>query len=427
LIAIVGRPNVGKSTLFNRLIGARKAVVASTRGTTRDRVYGQAEWRGVPLMLVDTGGFEFGSGNGLTRAVQLQIGRALKEADAVLLVCDGREGLVPMDEMVMERLRTMDKPVVLAVNKLDHRLVVPPDFFALGVADPVPVSAMHGRGTGDLLDRLVTHLARRATDGSPPRPSVSVAIIGRQNVGKSSLLNALLREERMIVHEAPGTTRDAVDTLLRIRDDSVLLVDTAGLRRRRKVKDPVDLFAMSRTVHAIERCDVALAVLDATQGVTREDQRIVDKVCEAGRGLVLLVNKWDLVKGGDPRKLTEAIRRALPFAAFAPVLAISAKTGFHVPRSVAAVLDVVRRMRQEVPEADCRAILQRAWAAHPPPRWRGRVVRVRGARWIPGCPVRMELVTHPAGRLSSSYQRYLLNALQAYPRLAGVPIRLVVK
>ena len=427
MIVIVGRPNVGKSTLFNRLIGTRKAVVAPTRGTTRDRLYGQTEWRGVPLTLIDTGGCELASANGLSRAVQLQIIRALQEADAVLLVCDGREGLVPADEIVMDRLRTTGKPVVLAVNKMDHRLVVPPDFFALGLAEPVPVSAMHGLGTGELLDRLVAQIARPAA--GPPRRSAftAAAIIGRPNVGKSSLLNAWLREERVIVHEAPGTTRDAVDTTLRIGSESVRLVDTAGLRPRRKVKDPVEVFAMSRTLHAIDRCDVALVVLDATTGVTREDRRIVARVCDAGRGLVLLINKWDLVKGGDPRKLPEAIRKTLPFAAWAPVLAVSAKTGFQIPRSLTAMQDVARQMRQGIPEADCLAILQRAWAARPPPRYRGRVVRLQQGRWVPGCPGRMEVTVRPEGRLPLPYQRYLLHALQAHPRLSLVPIRLVVK
>ena len=427
VIVIVGRPNVGKSTLFNRLLGTRKAVVAPTRGTTRDRVYGETEWRGVPVTLIDTGGCELASANGLNRAVQFQIGRALEEADAVLLVCDGREGLVPADELVMERLRATGKPVVLAVNKLDHRLVVPPDFFALGLAQPIPVSAMHGRGTGELLDRLVTQVARPSAGPASRPPTAAVAIVGRPNVGKSSLLNALLREERVIVHEAPGTTRDAVDTLLALGEESVRLVDTAGLKQRRKVKEPVEFFAMSRTLHAIDRCDVALVVLDATQGVTREDRWIVARVCETGRGLVLLVNKWDLVKGGDPRRLPEAIRKALPFAAWAPVLAVSAKTGFHVPRCVTAMRDVVRRMRQGIAEADCLAICQRAWAARPPPRFRGRVVRLRQARWVPGCPVRVELVVHPPGHLPVPYQRYLLHALQAHPRVAGVPLRLVVR
>ncbi|MBI2104894.1 MAG: ribosome biogenesis GTPase Der [Candidatus Omnitrophica bacterium] len=445
-IAIVGRPNVGKSTLFNRLVGSRQTVTSPARGTTRDRIHGQAEWRGTRFALIDTGGFELGAGNGLAEAVQRQIRQALEEADAVLLVCDGQAGLVPADELILERVRLAGKPLVVAINKLDHRLAVPPDFFALGVEEPVPISALHGRGTGDLLDRLLGSLASAALPAPRPadaaearqaggaprrddarRPSATLAILGRQNVGKSSLLNALLREERVIVSETPGTTRDAVDSHLVVGGEPVVLVDTAGLRHRRKVRDPVDLFAMSRTIQALERCDAALVLLDATQGVTRDDRRLVAKVCEAGRGLVLLVNKWDLVKRASARALAAAVQKALPFAAFAPVLAISAKTGFQVSRSLTLALAVTRRMRRPMDEAECLARLRAAWAAHPPPRLRGRAIRLARARWVPGRPVRVELGLTPPGRLPGSYHHYLQKALYAPGDLAGVPLRLVVE
>ena len=424
-IAIVGRPNVGKSTLFNRLIGARTAVVSSSRGTTRDRLYGRAEWCGTALTLIDAGGMEFAAASGMAGAVQRQLDQALRDADAFLFVCDAQAGLVPADQMILERLRTTGKPVILALNKLDSRLVVPPEFFALGIPQSLPVSALHGLGTGDLLDALVALLGQGSPDGDAT-VAAAIAIIGRQNVGKSSLLNALLREERVIVNEQPGTTRDAVDTLLTVDGRSVRLVDTAGLRHRRKVRDPVDTFAMSRTIEAIGRCDVAAVLLDATQGVTRDDRRIVDRVCDAGRGLVLLVNKWDLLKGRQEHRLAESVHRALPFASFAPVLAISAKTGFQVRQSLALMLRVVRAMRQEMPEAECAALLQRAWAAQLPPRFQGRALRLKQARWVPGNPGRMEVVTQPVRPLPGPYHRYLLKALQAHPSLVGMPIHLVV-
>ena len=429
-IAIVGRPNVGKSTLFNRLVGARQTVTSPVQGTTRDRIHGRAEWRGVRFTLIDTGGFDLGKGRGLSEAVQRQVHQALQEADAILLVCDGQEGLVPADELIMERVRAAGKPVVVAVNKMDHRLTVAPDFFALGGEGPMPVSAIHGRGTGDLLDCLVARVAPPAgaqrEDAAPP-PYATLAIVGRQNVGKSSLFNALLREERVIVSETPGTTRDAVDTRLLVGGAPVVLVDTAGLRHRRKVRDPVDVFAMSRTVRAIERCDAALVVLDATQGVTRDDRRLVAKVCEAGRGIVLLVNKWDLVVGARARMLPAAVQRALPFASPAPVLAVSAKTGFQVARSLTMALAVVRRMRRPMDDAACLARVQQAWAAHPPPRTRGRPIRVRQARWMSGGPVRVELTLAPAtARLPAPYHRYLRKALAVQGDMAGVPIQLVI-
>ena len=254
-----------------------------------------------------------------------------------------------------------------------------------------------------------------------------MAIVGRQNVGKSSLLNALLREDRVIVSETPGTTRDAVDTQLIVNGTKLSLIDTAGLRHRRKVRDPVDLFSMSRAVEAIGRCDVALVVLDGTTGVTTDDLRNITQVCDAGRGLILLVNKWDLVTGGSERRLTDAVHRAIPFATFAPVLAVSAKTGFHLPRVLTTTLRVARAMHQGLSEVDCFALLGKAWGAHAPPRIRGRAIRLQGARWLAGHPACVELITRPIGRLPVPYQHYLLKRLHEHPKLSGVPIRLMVK
>jgi GTP-binding protein len=431
-IAIVGRPNVGKSTLFNRLIGARKAVVSSSRGTTRDRLYGRAEWQGTAVTLIDAGGMEFTTAEGLAGGVQRQVGQAVRDADAFLFVCDAKAGLLPADQMIMERLRTAGKPVVAVLNKLDDRLAVPAEFFTLGLPDPLPVSALHGLGIGELLDRLVQMSgqppALRAVgpEGAASLPAVAIAIVGRQNVGKSSLVNALLREERVIVNEQPGTTRDAVDTHLMVEGRSVRLVDTAGLRHRRKVHDPVDTFSMSRTLEAVSRCDVVAVLLDATQGVTRDDRRIVDRVCQSGRGLVLLINKWDLIKGRQERLLADAVHRALPFASFAPVLAMSAKTGFQVRQGLTLMLRIARAMRQAIPEAECAALLQRAWAAQPPPRCQGRALRLKQARWVPGNPGRMEVMTQPVKPLPGPYHRYLLKALQAHPSLTGSPLQLIV-
>jgi GTP-binding protein len=427
---IVGRPNVGKSTLFNRLLGERRAVVSKTRGTTRDRLFGDVHWGGRVFTLVDTGGIEFDTREGLAAAVQRNVRRALKDADAFLLVCDAAEGFRPADTMVMDALRPTGKPVILAVNKAEDRLAVPPDVFSLGAADAFAVSALHGQGTGDLLDALA---AQTASAETRPVADLSIAIVGRQNVGKSSLLNALLREERALVSDVPGTTRDVVEGRLSIRDASVALADTAGLRHRRKVKDPIDTFSMSRALEAINRCDVALAVLDATVGITRDDQRLLERVCEAGCGLIVLLNKWDLVQAAknpdglkEGRTLAGVVQRALPGASFAPVLAVSAKTGFQVPRVVTTALRVARAMRQGLSENTCTAMLREAWSAHAPPRWRGRAVRLERARWLGGRPARIELITRPIGRLPEPFERYLLKKLHAAPALEGVPVRLSV-
>lgn len=427
LLAIVGRPNVGKSTLFNRLIGARKAVVSHLRGTTRDRLEGCVRWRGAELRLADTGGLELSKLQGLAGRVQQHLRKTLDAADGFLLVCDGQQGLLPADELILEGLRKTGKPVMLAVNKLDTHLALPPEYLRLGIADVFAVSALHGRGIGELLEHMVSRLSSPAA-AAPFFPVCAITIVGRQNVGKSSLLNTLLREERALVSEVPGTTRDTVDTLVTLGGESVALSDTAGLRHRRKVSSPIDWFSMERTVEAIERADVALVVLDATQGVTRDDQRIITRVTEAGCGMVILVNKWDLAKGGSERQVTSTIHRLLPAARFAPVLAVSAKTGFQVTRALVTARRVVRTMRQGgLSDAACFALLQRSWAAHPPTRFRGRAIRLKAVRLRLGRPATLELDTAPVGWLAGPYQQYLLKPFHAHPALSGVPIRLVVK
>ena len=439
-IALVGRPNVGKSTLFNRLIGARKTVVSSVSGTTRDRVYGCITWRGVPLRFIDTGGVEFGKVEGLAAVIQQHIHLALQEADEFVLVCDAQKGLTPADELIMAAIRKTGRPIALAANKLDHDAVAPADFFSLGTSHVHAVSALHGRGVGELLDDLVERLPRAhlSVSGSTGRESQAhrqaashqtpaIAIVGRQNVGKSSLLNAWVRQERVIVSEVPGTTRDAVDTYLMVNDIPLALIDTAGLRHRRKVTTSVDFFSISRTLGAIRRADVAAVVLDATQGVTRDDRRIVAHVCQVGCGLVLLVNKWDTIKGGSERRLTQAIQRELPAASFAPIIAISAKTGFQVARSLTRVLEVLRASRRGLADAECLTLLQQAWARQPSPRIHGRTVRLRQARWVPGRPPRIEVVVSPINRLPLPYERYLLKQVHAHPSLSGIPIRLAIR
>ena len=434
VLAIVGRPNVGKSTLFNRLVGSRKAVVSSTRGTTRDRLYGRTEWRGLPLTLIDAGGFEPAAQGGLAQAVQRHVHRAVQEADGFLFVCDAHDGLVPADQAILEVLRRTGKPFHLVINKADRSLDIPPDFFSLGVAQPLAVSALHGLGIGELLDAVVARCSasRKHQDSDdavepPASGAIAMAILGRQNVGKSSILNAVVREERAVVSEVPGTTRDAIDVWLTVKEQPVCLIDTAGLRHRRKVHDPVDVFSMARTAEAIDRCDVALVVLDATQGVTQDDQRILSRVVTQGRGLIVLANKWDLLSRVSPPVFTEALRRRLPMAPFVPVLTVSAKTGFQIPKILPTALQVARAIHTGLTDAACRALLEEAWRQHSPPRVLGRAIRLRQARWLPGRPARVELVTSPLGRLRLSYRHYLVKRLAAHPDLSGVPIRLVVR
>ncbi len=422
---ILGRPNVGKSTLFNRLVGTRKAVVSSIRGTTRDLITATVQWQGQTLTIVDTGGVELEARHGLPAAVQRHRDRALQQATHVLMICDAQQGLLPADEHLLAQVRRQNRPVTVVVNKADNRPLVPSEFFGLG-AEAYAVSALHGQGITPLLDHLVKATGASADAVPTQTPVAAVAIVGRQNVGKSSLFNALLREERMLVSEVPGTTRDAVDTILMVERQPIRLVDTAGLRHRRKIRDPVDQFAMSRAIAAIRRCDVALLVLDAPVGVTRDDLRIVSHVRAAGCGLVIVANKWDLVAKADPRRLEGTVHQAAPSTRFAPVMAVSAKTGFNVTRSVALAWQVAQRLRQGLPLAECEALFRKAWNRQPPPRTRGRLVQLRAARWLPGRPATIELVVSPAAPLRASYEQYLLKQLATQPRLIGVPVRLVV-
>ncbi len=426
-IALVGRPNVGKSTLFNRLVGHRKAVVSPASGTTRDRLYAEVAWRRSTVTLIDSGGLEFTEEAGLPGDIQRHIRRGLEQADGFMLVLDAQAGLLPADRMILDDLRKTGKPVILAVNKSDRRLAVPPEFHELGVAEAFAVSALHGYGTGDLLDALISRFPSEPASAaaSDVRP-LALALVGRQNVGKSSLMNAVLREERVIVNDMPGTTRDAVDTLLSFEGAPVLLIDTAGLRHRRKVRSPIDLFAMSRTLQAIARCDVALLVLDATQGVTRDDQRIAAQIAERGRGLVILVNKWDLVKGVKERALPETIRRTLLPAMGAPVIAVSAKTGYQVPQGLQKARRVGAAMERGLSEAECLGLIQAAWRSQPIPRFRGRPVKLRSVRWTNGRPAVAELLTSPVGWLPLPMRRAIQKRFALHPRLSGVPVHIIV-
>ena len=426
-LALVGRPNVGKSTLFNRCLGTRQAVVSPLAGTTRDHLYGTVSWRGAPFILIDAGGLDLAPADALAAGVQRHIRRLFREVDGFLFICDAQTGPLPADAMIIGELRKTGKPLILVANKADHRAAVPPEFHDLGVPDTLAVSALHGRGIGDLLDLIRSRFPSSVGPVVLPDPDVAVAIVGRPNVGKSSLLNAFLRQERALVSEVPGTTRDVVDMRLTVRQTTLLLLDTAGLRHRRKVRTPVDLFSMSRTLQAIERCDVVLAVLDATEGLTRDDRRMLTIIADAGRGLVILVNKWDLVKSGDPRRVAERVHRALPACAWAPVLPVSALTGFQVSRALTDALRVARGMRRGLSDAECLRLLSGAWERHTPPRHRGRPIHLQDARWLSGRPPRVIVVTRPIGWLPEPFQRYLLKRLAAHPALAGGPLRLQVQ
>jgi GTP-binding protein len=380
IVALVGRPNVGKSTLFNRLIGEHRAVVHDQPGTTRDRLYGTAEWRNREFTVIDTGGIGLDTGKGdLLADVRLQAEEAMREADVIVWVVDAAAGLTAADAEIADQLRRSRKPVILTANKVDNprrELDALAEFASLGFGEPVLISALHGEGTGDLLDAMVEWFPRSTVQEEAP-PAVSIAIVGRPNVGKSSLVNKLVGVQRLIVRDEPGTTRDAIDTPIVRQGQSILLIDTAGIRRRGRIQPGVEKFSVLRAVRAIERSDVAVLLIDATEGVLAQDAHVAGYVDEAARGLIVAVNKWDLVEKHPKaqQEYTATLRRELKFADWAPVLFVSARTGQRVERLVAQALAIQAERTKRVPTPQLNNVIRRAVDAHPMTE-RGRSLKI---------------------------------------------------
>jgi GTP-binding protein len=441
-VVLVGRPNVGKSTLFNRLTGSRRAIVTAVPGTTRDVIAQPADWRGRTFTLVDTGGM-FGSTTDPLHELVIEHGRrALTTADLVIFIVDGREGLVPGDEEIAQVLRSLGRPVVLAVNKTDDRRARDRamEFFQFGFEPVVEIAAEHGLGVGDLLDEVIRLLpARREPRGAEgadvqePQPRESrVAIIGRPNVGKSSLVNRLLREERMMVSELPGTTRDAVDSLLRWHRREFRIVDTAGIRRPGRVARGGQVEAVSVVVarRAIEHADIAVLVLDATEGATDQDAAIAGAADRAGCGIIIAVNKWDLMKGRGAdfvRDFDDKLRLQLKFLEYAPVLHISAATGERTPKLLEAIDRVIESRRRRIPTAELNRFVQAVTAVHPPASPGRREVRILYAVQTGIEPPTFVFFTNVATSFHFSYERFLMNQLRESFGLAGTPIRIHVR
>ncbi len=386
VVAIVGRPNVGKSTLFNRIVGERIAIVEDRPGVTRDRIYSKAEWRGRIFSVIDTGGLDIGAEDEIVQRVRHQAELAIEEADVIVFVVDARDGVTPADEAVAELLYRSGKPVVVAVNKVDNREQADAmyDFYRLGFGEVYPISSLHGTGVGDLLDAVFAHFPEEEAEPYD-EDVIRIAVIGRPNVGKSSLVNAILGEERVIVSPVAGTTRDAVDTRFEREGQAFVLIDTAGLRKRGKVYETTEKYSVLRALKAIERCDVALVVLDGQQGIVEQDKRIAGYAHEAGRAAIFVVNKWDIVEKDDKTadRFVEKIRDEFAFMPYAPVLFVSAKTKQRVHKILPKVVDVAENHAMRVPTHLVNDILAEAWcstlrppttesgcASPTPPRWR---------------------------------------------------------
>ena len=429
VIAIVGRPNVGKSTLFNRLVGQRRAIVRDVPGVTRDRLYGQVAFERWQATVIDTGGFDPLSEEPLIEGVRQQVMTAVEEADLVLFVVDARAGVTALDAEIARVLRRSGRPVVLAANKIDAGGMESAlgELYRVGFGEPVPVSAEHGRGVAELLEVV---RARAPRDSAPPTPrgAVHLAVIGRPNVGKSSLVNAMVGAERVLVHETPGTTRDAVDTAFEFGGHSYVLVDTAGIRRKGKVSEPLEKLAVVMALRSLERCQVALLVLDASEGLTAQDAHIAGYAHEAGRAVVVVVNKWDLVPSGMVRKaeVVDQLRERLPFLDYAPVCFTSATQGQGVRDLFDTVNQVAAEAQRRVSPAEATAVV-RAAIERRPISVGGEALTLQSAAQVGTAPPTFALKVNRPNEVHFSYERYLTRSLRLAFGFAGSPIRLSLR
>jgi len=425
---------VGKSTLFNRITRSRDALVDPTPGVTRDRHYARASWEERSFMLVDTGGIEDGgddSASGqFSSHIRTQAMQAMEEADLIILLLDGRQGVMPGDHELVELLRRTDKTVFFAVNKIDapeieNELLAP--FWELGVEQLWALSADHGYGFGTLMEALAEKMdAEAAPAAELPENTVKLAFLGRPNVGKSSMINAIMGQERMIVSAVAGTTRDAVDTLLSRDEHHYLLIDTAGIRRKGKTQDKLEKFSVLKALHSLSRCDIAVVLIDAEEGVTEQDTKVIGYTQEQGRALIILINKWDLLQDDKKRQdaLLEELRMAMNFIPFAPVFKVSAKTGAGIKRLFPEIGKMHRQFTQRFPTAALNRLLEDAKAKHEPPMYQGRRLKLYYTAQISTAPPSFAIISNYPKGIHFSYQRYLSNRFREGLGLDRVPLRL---
>ena len=431
LVAIVGRPNVGKSMLFNKLTGKRLSIVEDTPGVTRDRLYAQAEWRGRTFDLVDTGGIEPGTDNQILSFMREQAEIAIAAATVIVFVCDIRTGMTAADQEVAGMLQRSRKPVVLAVNKMDSTGHTNPDiyeFYNLGLGDPYPVSAVHGHGTGDLLDACFEHFPPEAQEEAED-DVIKVAIIGKPNVGKSSLVNRILGQERVIVSDVAGTTRDAVDSYFEKDGQKYLIIDTAGMRKKSKVDDRVEKFSVLRATMAIERSDVCVIMIDAQEGVTEQDTKVAGLAHDAGKACIIVVNKWDAIEkdGKTMQRMEEDVRRDLSYMTYAPVLFLSALTGQRVEKLFGLIDSVVNQAAMRIPTGVLNQVLADAQARVQPPTDKGKRLKIYYMTQIGVKPPHFVIFCNDAQLFHFSYRRYLENQIRATFGLTGTPVRITIR
>jgi len=431
IVAIVGRPNVGKSTLFNRIVGERIAIVDDQAGITRDRLYADAEWLNHTFTLIDTGGLDPDSEDLMTKHVFRQAEAAIQHADVVLFLTDVKSGIMDADRQVADMLRKVAKPVVLAVNKVDnptrdnHEIY---EFYELGIGEPIPISAGQALGLGDMLDEVIRYFPVQ-TGEEEEDTRIKVAIVGKPNAGKSSLINKILGEERLIVSDIPGTTRDAVDTHFEHDGNEFLFIDTAGLRKKSRIKENIERYSLLRTLAAVERCDVCVLVIDADEGITEQDTRIAGIAHERGRAAIITVNKWDKVEKDDKtmKKFTENLETELSYMPYAPKLFISALTGQRVHKLFELIHAVYQNHAQRVSTGVLNDVIIEAVAMHSPPTDKGRPLRIYYATQVSVKPPTFVLFVNNNKLMHFSYQRYIENRIREAFGFSGTPVHFIVR
>ncbi|GIO55294.1 MULTISPECIES: ribosome biogenesis GTPase Der [Paenibacillus] len=430
VVAIVGRPNVGKSTIFNRLVGDRLAIVEDKPGVTRDRIYSVAEWNGKPFSVIDTGGIEIDGDDEILKSIRMQAELAIEEADVIVFMCDAKSGVTQSDEEVAQMLFRSGKPIVLAVNKVDNlqRNDDIYEFYSLGFGDPIAISGSHGTGIGDLLDAIVDILPD-LTDDEYDEDVIRVALIGRPNVGKSSLVNAILGEERVIVSDIAGTTRDAIDTPFERDGQRYVLIDTAGMRKRGKVYETTEKYSVMRAMRAIERADVVLVVINGEEGIIDQDKHIAGYAYEAGKASLFVVNKWDAVEKDDKtmHQFEKKIRDHFLFMTYAPILFLSAKTKQRLHKLLPVVQHVAEQHSLRVQTHLLNDVVSDAVAINPPPTDKGRRLRINYATQVAVKPPTMVIFVNDPELMHFSYERYLENKIRSAFDFEGTPIRIFTR
>ena len=428
LVAIVGAPSVGKSTIFNRIIGERKSIIESQRGVTRDRIYAHASWLTRPFNVVDTGGIEV-ENRPFQEQIRAQVEIAIDEADIIVVVVDGKIGLTDDDQMVARMLYKTDKPIILAVNKIDdaHLKNNVYEFYSLGLGDPIPVSGAHGVGIGDILDKIVSYIPE--DEDSEDSDEIKFSIIGQPNVGKSSLCNAILNEERVIVSNIEGTTRDAIDTSFKRNERDYVVIDTAGLKKRGKIYEAIDKFAALRALRAIDNSDIALLVIDGEKGITEQDKHVVGYAVEAKKAIILVVNKWDLVKkdNNTQAEFTKNIRKEFKFLDYAPVIYLSALNKTKVNDLFSLINQVYESYIFQIKTSVLNEIIQEAQMMNESPDFNGGRVRIYYAQQVASKPLTIALFVNDPHFMHFSYMRYIENRIRESFELMGSPINLVLR